>query len=143
MGSAWLVTEEYAIGSGALRTALLDATSSDTVRSRIYSGKPARLLKNKWTDAWAEPGAPTPLPMPLQNVLVAEAHRRLIESGDPQVVPMPAGQIVGRLNEVRPVAEVVASLVSEAEETMRRLGNLALLAPGGRPPEPPDEGTGS
>jgi NAD(P)H-dependent flavin oxidoreductase YrpB (nitropropane dioxygenase family) len=124
MGSAWLVTTEYTVASPALRAALLSATSSDTVRSRIYSGKPARLLKNKWTEAWAEPGAPAPLPMPLQNVLVAGAHRRLMESGDPDVVPMPAGQIVGRLNEVRPVAEVMADLVRETEETVRRIGSL-------------------
>jgi NAD(P)H-dependent flavin oxidoreductase YrpB (nitropropane dioxygenase family) len=124
MGSAWLVTQEYAIGSGALRTALLKATSSDTVRSRIFSGKPARLLKNKWTQAWEEPDAPAPLPMPLQNILVAEAHRRLVDSGDPDVVPMPAGQIIGRLNEVRPVADVIADLVREAEETIKKLGNL-------------------
>ena len=137
MGSAWLVTAEYTIGAGGLRTALLNATSSDTVRSRIYSGKPARPPKNKWTEAWAEPGAPAPLPMPLQNVLVAEAHRRLIESGDPEVVPMPAGQIVGRLNEVRPVADVVADLVREAEETLRRLGRPHCRRRGGRPPEPP------
>src|ERR1019366_8635863 len=64
MGSAWLTTEEYTLTSdmAAVRTALLAATSSDTVRSRIYSGKPARLLKNRWTQAWAEPGAPEPLP---------------------------------------------------------------------------------
>jgi NAD(P)H-dependent flavin oxidoreductase YrpB (nitropropane dioxygenase family) len=125
MGSAWLTTEEYAVGTPALRTALLNATSSDTVRSRVYSGKPARLLKNKWTQAWTEPGAPDPLPMPLQNVLVAQAHRRLMEAGDPGVIPMPAGQIVGRLNEVRPVAEVMAGLVREADETLARLGSLS------------------
>jgi NAD(P)H-dependent flavin oxidoreductase YrpB (nitropropane dioxygenase family) len=124
MGSAWLLTREYEVATAALRTALINATSSDTVRSRIYSGKPARLLKNRWTQAWSEPGAPDPLPMPLQNVLVAEAHRRLMESGDPDVIPMPAGQIVGRLNEVRPVADVVQALVQEADETLRRLGNL-------------------
>ena len=63
--------------------------------------------------------------MPLQNLLVAEAHTRLMESGDPSVVPMPVGQIVGRMNEVRPVAEVMASLVAEADETLARLGKLA------------------
>jgi NAD(P)H-dependent flavin oxidoreductase YrpB (nitropropane dioxygenase family) len=125
MGSAWLTTAEYAVGSEALRAALLAATSSDTVRSRVYSGKPARLLKNRWTQAWSAPGAPEPLPMPLQNVLVAEAHRRLIQAGDPEVIPMPVGQIVGRLNDVRPVADVMADLVREADETLRRLSNLA------------------
>ncbi len=126
MGSAWLTTEEYTFGSAmpALREALLAATSSDTVRSRIYSGKPARLLKNRWTRAWSEPGAPDPLPMPLQNLLVSEAHQRLMRSGQPDVVPMPVGQIVGRMNEVRPVADLVAALVREADETLARLNAL-------------------
>ncbi len=126
MGSAWLTTQEYALTSAApaLRDALLAATSSDTVRSRIYSGKPARLLRNRWTQAWAEPGAPEPLPMPLQNLLVSEAHRRLMASGQPDVVPMPVGQIVGRMNEVRSVAEVMAALVTETGEALARLDGL-------------------
>ncbi|GIJ70997.1 monooxygenase [Virgisporangium ochraceum] len=127
MGSYWLTTEEYVIGTTmpALREALLAAGSSDTVRSRIYSGKPARLLRNRWTGAWEESDAPAPLPMPLQNLLVSEAHRRLMESGDPTVVPMPVGQIVGRMNEVRPVADVMAGLVAETRETLDRLAKLA------------------
>jgi NAD(P)H-dependent flavin oxidoreductase YrpB (nitropropane dioxygenase family) len=94
------------------------------VRSRIYSGKPARLLKNSWTDAWLAPDAPEPLPMPLQNLLVSDAHQRLMRSGDPDVIPMPVGQIVGRMNEVRPVAEVISSLTAELAETVARLGRL-------------------
>jgi NAD(P)H-dependent flavin oxidoreductase YrpB (nitropropane dioxygenase family) len=126
MGSAWLITEEYWLTAAlpALRTALLTATSSDTVRSRIYSGKPARLLKNRWTQAWTEPGAPDPLPMPLQNLLVSEAHQRLMRSGQPDVQPMPVGQIVGRMTEVRPVAELVKSLVQETAEALSRLDTL-------------------
>jgi NAD(P)H-dependent flavin oxidoreductase YrpB (nitropropane dioxygenase family) len=126
LGSAWLVTTEYAALSPlpAVRAALLAATSSDTVRSRIYSGKPARLLRNRWTEAWSDPGAPDPLPMPLQNLLVAEAHQRLMLAGDPEVVPLPAGQIIGRLNDVRPVADVMAALVAELDETIGRLASL-------------------
>jgi NAD(P)H-dependent flavin oxidoreductase YrpB (nitropropane dioxygenase family) len=126
MGSAWLITEEYANLSPVpgLREALLAATSSDTVRSRIYSGKPARLLKNNWTNAWEEPGAPEALPMPLQNLLVSDAHQRLMQSGRPDVIPMPVGQIVGRMNEVRPVADVMAELVSGYEAAVARLSEL-------------------
>jgi len=126
MGSAWLVTREYQQLSTApaVQQALLNATSSDTVRSRIYSGKPARLLKNKWTDAWEQEGAPEPLPMPLQNLLVSEAHRRLMRSGQPDVVPMPAGQIIGRMTEVRPVADVMAALIEETGEALDRLSGL-------------------
>lgn len=126
MGSCWLTTTEYVTGSGlpAMRDALLAASSADTVRSRIYTGKPARLLRNRWTDAWSEPGAPQPLPMPLQNLLVSPAHDRLMRAGDPTVVPMPVGQIVGRMNEVRPVADLIADLLRETDETLDRLAKL-------------------
>ena len=100
------------------------ATSSDTTRSRIYSGKPARLLKNRWTEAWEDEDAPEPLRMPLQNLLVSEAHQRLMRSGQPDVVPMPAGQIVGRMNEIRPVADVMAELIGETSAVLDRLGHL-------------------
>jgi NAD(P)H-dependent flavin oxidoreductase YrpB (nitropropane dioxygenase family) len=124
MGSAWLVAQEYVEsfpGSAATQQALLAASSSDTVRSRIYSGKPARLLRSRWSDAWAAPDAPEPLPMPLQNLLVADAHRRIAAAHDEQVVSMPAGQIVGRLNEVRPIADIMADLVRETTAAIDRL----------------------
>jgi NAD(P)H-dependent flavin oxidoreductase YrpB (nitropropane dioxygenase family) len=126
-GSIWLGTEEYQNLSTnkGWTEAFTRATSSDTVRTRIYTGKPARLLKTKWTEAWAEEGAPEPLPMPLQNLLVANAHNRINASNNPDVISMPVGQIVGRMNEVRPVADVVADLVSEFEETVRRLDKIS------------------
>jgi NAD(P)H-dependent flavin oxidoreductase YrpB (nitropropane dioxygenase family) len=125
MGSYWLTTSEYTLGSGdTMQRALVAAGSDQTVRSRVYSGKPARLLKTRWTEAWAAPDAPEPLPMPLQNILVSEAHQRIAHSDDPQVVAMPVGQIVGRMNAVRPVAELVAELVADFDETMARLDKL-------------------
>lgn len=126
-GSIWLGTEEYrnlSANHSAWETAFTRATSSDTVRTRIYTGKPARLLKTRWTEAWAEDGAPQPLPMPLQNLLVAEAHSRIVAADDPDVISMPVGQIVGRMNDVRPVAAVMADLVAEFEDTVARLNKV-------------------
>jgi NAD(P)H-dependent flavin oxidoreductase YrpB (nitropropane dioxygenase family) len=125
MGSYWLTTSEYQLGTGdAVQRALVAAGSDQTVRARVYSGKPARLLKTKWTDAWAEEGAPEPLPMPLQNLLVSEAHQRIAAANDPEVVAMPVGQIVGRMNAVRPVAELFEELLTEFDETMQRLDKV-------------------
>ncbi|WP_199431774.1 NAD(P)H-dependent flavin oxidoreductase [Qaidamihabitans albus] len=127
MGSVWLTTEEYLQTmpeSEAMQRALLDATSADTVRTRIYTGKPARLLKTRWTEAWAAPDAPEPLPMPLQNLLVSPAHNRIHAAGDPSVVSMPVGQIVGRMNAVRTVADVMAELVGDFEKTVERLDRI-------------------
>jgi NAD(P)H-dependent flavin oxidoreductase YrpB (nitropropane dioxygenase family) len=130
MGSAFLTSAEYDLGhrkeSGVstIQEALLRASSGDTVRRRIYTGKPARLLKTKWTDAWDAPDAPEPLPMPLQNILVSEAHQRMNESDNPDTVAMPVGQIVGRMNEIRPVAAIIAELVQGFEEATRRLDGI-------------------
>ncbi len=125
-GSIWLGTEEYRslTGSTGWEAAFTRATSSDTVRTRVYTGKPARLLKTRWTEAWAEEGAPEPLPMPLQNLLVADAHNRINASGDPDVIAMPVGQIVGRMNEVRPVADVMADLVEEFGRAVSSLDQI-------------------
>ena len=130
MGSAFLTAAEYDLGvrgeSGVsvIQEAMLAATSSDTVRRKIYTGKPARLLKSRWTEAWDADGAPDPLPMPLQNILVSEAHQRMNEAKDPTAVAMPVGQIVGRMNEIRPVADIMAELVSGFEDATRRLDGI-------------------
>lgn len=128
MGTYWLTAAEYKLGvpegsdkPSTVQQALLKATSRDTVRRRIYSGKPARLLKTAWTDAWDAESAPEPLPMPLQNLLVAEAHARISQADNPDVVAMPAGQIVGRCNAITPVADLIADLVSEYDEAVGRM----------------------
>lgn len=135
MGTYWLTAAEYklgmapdAAGPSTVQKALLKATSRDTVRRRIYSGKPARLLKTKWTDAWDADGAPDALPMPLQNLLVSEAHARISAADDPEVVAMPAGQIVGRCNEITPVAALIEDLVTEYEQAVARM-NTTLSTP--------------
>lgn len=127
MGSRWLTAAEYRIGGAGegspstVQEAMLQATSSDTVRSRVYTGKPARLLKTRWTQAWQAPGAPEPLPMPLQNLLVSEAHQRISAADDPSVVAMPVGQIVGRMNDIEPVADIIDELVNGYHAAVRGL----------------------
>ncbi|HWV27873.1 MAG TPA: nitronate monooxygenase family protein [Aeromicrobium sp.] len=125
-GSIWLGTEEYQNlnTNQAMMEAFIRASSSDTVRTRVYTGKPARLLKTKWTQAWEAEDAPSPLPMPLQNLLVADAHNRMNRANDPDAISMPVGQIVGHINQVRPVADVMADLRTEFDATVKRLSAL-------------------
>ena len=130
VAAAFLTAAEYDLGPrtgggpSVIQEALLAATSADTVRRKIFSGKPARLLKSRWTDAWDAEDAPPALPMPLQNVLVSEAHQRMSQSADPTTVAMPVGQIVGRMNEIRPVADIMAELVSGFDEATQRLEGM-------------------
>src|SRR5206468_12870606 len=115
MGSVWLTTTESDLHPVAVQK-LLGASSRDTVRSRSMTGKPARQLRTKWTEAWDDPSSPGALPMPLQFMLTAEATTRihryahLETSGAKELVGTPVGQIVGRMHQVRPVCEVVREM---------------------------------
>jgi NAD(P)H-dependent flavin oxidoreductase YrpB (nitropropane dioxygenase family) len=103
---------------------LLKARSQDTVRSRSLSGKPCRMLRSAWTDAWEQPGAPKPLQMPLQGMLVAEARQRIDReaakegSGAQQLSGYFVGQVVGQLDRVRPIRQVMAEMVAEYAEAI-------------------------
>jgi NAD(P)H-dependent flavin oxidoreductase YrpB (nitropropane dioxygenase family) len=120
LGSLWLTTAESNAGPATL-AAYLEASSSDTVRSRCYTGKPARMLRNAWTEAWTDPDGPGPLGMPLQNILTSEANARIARSGRKDLAFAPVGQIVGTMNKVQPVRDVMYRLVEEYIETVERL----------------------
>jgi NAD(P)H-dependent flavin oxidoreductase YrpB (nitropropane dioxygenase family) len=120
MGSLWLATAESNSSAEGIE-AYMEATSSDTVRSRSYTGKPARMLRNAWTDAWEDPSGPGPLGMPLQNILTAEANARIARSHRKDLLFAPIGQIVGSMNDVKPVRDVMFRLVEEYIEATQRL----------------------
>ncbi|MFA5882454.1 MAG: nitronate monooxygenase family protein [Acidimicrobiia bacterium] len=122
-GSIWLTVAEADTNPMAVEN-LLAATSKDTVRARVMTGKPARQLRSAWTEAWDRPGAPEPLPMPLQGILYGEAARRITRVHNKELSGFPVGQIVGRMNRVRPTKDVMLDLVEEWVETTERLTTL-------------------
>jgi NAD(P)H-dependent flavin oxidoreductase YrpB (nitropropane dioxygenase family) len=62
--------------------------------------------------------------MPLQYMATSEAQRRIARAQNSELQGMPVGQIVGRMNSVRPVRDVVFDLVEEFVEATERLDHL-------------------
>lgn len=124
-GSVWLTTVE-AETDPAVQQKMLAASSSDTVRSRSLTGKPARMLRSAWTDEWEGAAAPPALQMPLQTILTASAQQRITRSsgrdgsGAQQLATYFVGQGVGLLDRVRPAREVVAEMIAEYLEVAGR-----------------------
>ncbi|HEX4865127.1 MAG TPA: nitronate monooxygenase family protein [Acidimicrobiales bacterium] len=119
-GSVWLTVTEANTGEIALDK-LLAATSTDTVRSRALTGKPARQLRTAWTEAWEAPESPGTLPMPLQFILNNYALRRIQRSGNRELTGMPVGQVVSRMNKVRPSKDVIFDMIEEYIDATSRL----------------------
>ncbi len=126
-GSLWLAVEEAA-AQPAEKDSYLNATSEDTIRSKAWTGKPARMLKNKWTEAWENPDNPDPLPMPLQGMITFDAMRRTsmyAASGNTQEVSFnAAGQVIGQVKQVESVKDVIYRMVNEYLDSIDRLNSL-------------------
>jgi NAD(P)H-dependent flavin oxidoreductase YrpB (nitropropane dioxygenase family) len=124
-GSVWLTTEE-AETNEVVKEKFLAAGSSDTVRTRASTGKPARQLRSAWTEAWDDPANPDPLPMPFHTHLIGRAQQRIAahaahNDGARDLVNYFVGQVVGQLDRVKPARQVVFEMVEEYIETMERL----------------------
>ena len=120
-GSIWLTTKEHLeYNPEVVLKKLLAAGSGDTVRSRAISGKPARQLKTAWTEAWASSESPGYLPIPLMWMVQAEAVERIYHHDCEALAGAPVGQIVGRMNEIKPTAEVMAELISGCRSALER-----------------------
>ncbi len=128
-GSLWLTVEEAECPPAQMNS-YLGASSGDTVRSRSFTGKPCRMLKNDWTEAWAAADTPDPLGMPLQNMVTMDAivrTQRYSASEQAQAVSFnPVGQIVGMMNEIRSTREVIFDLVREYVDAVENLNALNI-----------------
>ena len=128
-GSQWLMVEE-AENTPVQQQTYINATSRDTVRSRSFTGKPCRMLRNDWTEAWETPGNPEPLGMPLQymvsGIAVAATHRYPDQSVD--VAFNPVGQVVGQFQRVEKTAAVIERWVNEYIDATSHLDELNAAA---------------
>lgn len=123
IGTAFLATEEAGIEAHQ-KDAIVESGDADTVVSRCITGKPARVIRNKWVQAWTD-AKKEPLPMPFQSMIAGPVLAAAAAARRKDIAPGFAGQGMGLIHAVRPAAEVMQSLVSEAEAALGR-GKLFL-----------------
>lgn len=114
IGTRFLATPEADIPQWK-KEGIVAATEESTIRSRSYTGKPARVIKNAWTEQW-EKAPVEPLPMPLQGALVSPLLNAVEDK--PDMLANAAGQGVGIIREIKPAADVVADMMRDAERIL-------------------------
>ncbi|GHE74130.1 MULTISPECIES: NAD(P)H-dependent flavin oxidoreductase [Alphaproteobacteria] len=122
VGTAFLATEEAGI-EDFQKEAIVDSGDADTVVSRSITGKPARMIRSKWADAWVAAGK-EPLPMPYQSMIAGPVMASGIRAKRKDIIPGFAGQGMGLIHAVRPAAEVMRDLVADAERALGRAAGL-------------------
>jgi len=118
IGTAFLATDEAGI-EDFQKDAIVESGDGDTLVSRTVTGKPARIIRNKWSEAFAEAGL-EPLPMPFQPMVAMPVLAAAAAVKRKDIAPGFAGQGMGLIHKVRPAAEVMADLVKSAESSLGR-----------------------
>lgn len=120
VGTRFIATPE-AQASPAYQQAIIESGEADTVRTRCYTGKPARTIRNPYNEDW-EKRRDEIQPFPMQVMYSAQQgvmdYMGVGRGTDPQRTFMPAGQGMGMIHSLKPAAEVVAEIVSEAESAI-------------------------
>ena len=120
-GTIWLATHESETEM-FLKQRLIEARAEDPIQSRAMSGKPVRQLPSRWSDAWKQPDAPDPLPMPLQGMLVSDILDGINSNKVEDWMTTPAGQSAVGIRAIRPAADVVYGLAEEALDCFESVG---------------------
>ena len=119
LGTAWLLSKEHQGDMHRVnRDKLIQAGSADTVITCSESGKPFRQVRTGWSQAWEAEGAPAPLKMPYQDVLVGDLLGAIEEHDIEPLIHSGAGQSIAYFNGVKPVAQIMQALIDETAQAL-------------------------
>ena len=120
-GTIWQATHESATQMWK-KQRLIQSNNQDAWVSTSGDGKRSRILRNKFIEAWESPGAPRPLPMPLQGLLIGKLRQAAEDYELEDWEGIAAGQGVTFVSEVKLARQVVLDLVGQAYDCLERLG---------------------
>lgn len=128
MGTRFIASHE-ARAAEIYKKRITEIREEDTVVTRCYSGKPMRVIRNRYVDEMErEPGRIKPFPEQFavsarSGVFTAMAGPEM--EPDPDRACMPCGQGAGAIRDILSCREIVDDVMDEAVRTLARLGALA------------------
>ncbi|HTY17497.1 MAG TPA: nitronate monooxygenase [Myxococcota bacterium] len=127
MGTRFIASHE-ARAAERYKKRITEIRDEDTVVSRCYSGKPMRVIRNRYVEDWERRPAEI-LPFPAQMAVsrdndVLAALRGPDEPLDPERDCMPCGQGAGAIRDILSCRAIVERTVAEAEAVIGRMSAL-------------------
>jgi enoyl-[acyl-carrier protein] reductase II len=125
VGTRFIASEE-ARAARAFKQRIVEGGGADTLVTRCYSGKPMRVITNSYAEDF-ERNPDRIHAFPQQMAVSAQAGvlgYAKDETTDPKRTCMPAGQGIGGIHEILPVAEIMSRMLEEARANIVRLGAL-------------------
>lgn len=123
MGTRFVATRESA-APAFYKQALIEQDSDRTTVTDAFTGLYARTLRSVFTEEYRSSGAPV-IPVAQQGI-VADITAASAQRGTGDYYPMYAGQGVGMIDDLPAAADVVGSVIAEAERALERLVSVSL-----------------
>jgi enoyl-[acyl-carrier protein] reductase II len=134
MGTRFIAASE-SHAAQMYRDAITSATDEDTIRTRCYSGKPMRVKKNAYVDDWER--RPQDIQaFPMQAMVSHQAGVMggiggQLEGLDADKSCFAMGQSAGGVRNVKPAADIVADIMTEAHAAIAHMNALSQRSPAG------------
>ena len=116
MGTAFLTTVE----SGAhpvYKEVLVKSTEESTVITKVFSGRPARGIKNAFIQAYQDADV-SPADFPTQNTLSSDIRKEAALQNNPEFMSLWAGQGTRLLQNEIPAEKLISDLVEGAKRIL-------------------------
>lgn len=108
LGTCLLAAEECPIHE-AYKAAVLKAKDNDTIVTGRIAGTPVRILKNAMAREYVRQEKAGADKMELEKFTLGSLRRAVFE-GDTKTGSLMAGQVVGQVKEIRPIADIFADM---------------------------------
>ncbi len=127
VGTRFVATYE-ALGHLNYKNKIVEISEEDTVVTKAFTGKPCRVVRNKYAEDWLGREADVK-PFPAQMMVDGYKIDAAIGRGDTDVGFMPAGQISGLIHRLEKAEDVVRAFIEEAEEVLAQMAQAYLGPP--------------
>lgn len=117
LGTRFLTAHEA--GTHAVyKQAIFDSDEESTVITKVFSGRPARGIKNRFIEEF-EKGGIAPLPFPSQNTITKDLRAAAGRNNDSAFMSLWAGQSTRMLTEEQGAADIIEAIMEQAQKILR------------------------
>lgn len=122
MGTRFIATKECVHASDTYKNALVAGKETDTTIIKRTIGAPGRAISNKWTEKILEIEKASGGYEELKHFISGQANKNFIYNGEVDGGFAWAGQVMGLINDIPPVAELMNRIIHEANEIRLKWG---------------------
>ena len=124
IGTCLLVSEECPIHEN-YKNALIKAKDNGTTVTGRSQGAPVRILKNRMARQYLKLEKECADKMELEKI-TRGGLRKAVLDGDVDMGSVMAGQVCGQLKEIRPLADILESMYTDAQKRLEEMGRRTI-----------------